>query len=97
MISAVYIASAANQLDLELKIIRHFLLHPHGKEVRDAFIATEMKERAESMKGVLAQKPDRDSLDELLAPCLLRNQKCWLENNLSHLTEFSENRLNQMS
>jgi hypothetical protein len=48
MIAAVYIASAANRLDLELKIIRHFLLHPLAKEVRDAFIATEMKERAKS-------------------------------------------------
>ena len=96
MISAAYIASAATRLELELKIIRHFLLHPHAKEVRDAFVAAEMKERTESMKGFLAQKADRDRLDDLLAPSILRSHERWLENNLHHLKEFSENRLNQM-
>src|SRR6185436_6126421 len=55
-----------------------------------------MEERAESMKGFLAQKPDRDHLDDLLAPSVRRGQERWLENNLHHLKEFSENRLNQM-
>ncbi len=96
MISAIYIAAAANRLDLELKIIRHFLINSQTKEVRDAFISAEMKSRSKSMKRFIAQKPDRDWLDDFLAPTVLRTQERWLANNLSHLKEFSENRLNQM-
>lgn len=96
MISAIYIASACNRLDLELKIIRHFLLHPQSKEARDAFVATEMAERTRDMEGYLARKPDSDWLDEFIAPSILKGQKSWLESNLHHLKEISENRLNQM-
>jgi hypothetical protein len=96
MISAAYIASATNRLDLELKVIRHFLLHPQTKEARDAFVTAEMASRTKSMEGFLAQKPDRDRLDDFVAPFILKGQKHWLENNLHHLKEFSENRLNQM-
>jgi hypothetical protein len=53
MISAIYIVFEAERLDLELKIIRHFLLRSRAKEVRDAFIATEMNEWTQSMKRVL--------------------------------------------
>jgi len=96
MISAQVIASSSISLDLELKIIRHFLLHPNVKEVRDAFIETEMAERTQSWNRYLAGKPDRDELDDLLAPSILRSQEKWLKENLHHLKEFSENRLNQM-
>jgi hypothetical protein len=100
MISTHYIANANLQMDLELRIIRHFLLHPHTKEARkdarDSFVASEMKIRSESMERVLKEKGDRDFIDDMLAPSILRGQKAWLENNLHHLKEFSENRLNQM-
>jgi hypothetical protein len=96
MITAAYIASSADQLDLELRIMRHFLLHPEAKEARDAFIASEMKERTEAMKQVLSEKGDRDELDNLVAQAELEGQQLWLHNNLHHLKEFSENRLNQM-
>jgi hypothetical protein len=96
MISTHYIANATLQMDLELKIVRHFLLHPHTKEARDSFVAAEMRRHRESMDRVLKQKTDRDFIDDLVAPTLLRGQKAWLENNLHLLKEFSENRLNQM-
>jgi len=96
VISAIYTASSANQLDLELGIIRHFLLHPQTKLARDAFIAADMREREQHMQAFLAQKPDRDKLDDLAAPFALRSQARWLADNLHHLKEFSENRLNQM-
>jgi hypothetical protein len=41
MISTVYIEQANQRLDLELKIISHFLLHPREREARNAFITKE--------------------------------------------------------
>ena len=96
MISTVYIGASNQRLDLELKIVSHFLLHPHGKEARDAFVAKEKKDYDDGMKRFLERKPDRDKIDDLLAPVIVRNHERWLANNLNHLTEFSENRLKQM-
>ncbi|HEY5346004.1 MAG TPA: hypothetical protein VIK62_06640, partial [Verrucomicrobiae bacterium] len=96
MISTVYISACNQRLDLELKIISHFLLHPHGKEARDAFVAKEKKDYDDGMKRFLEKKPDRDKIDDLLAPVIVRNHERWLATNLHHLKEFSENRLKQM-
>src|SRR5690349_3151748 len=96
MISAAYIARSNERLNLELKIISHFLLHPHGKEARDAFVSKEIKNYDDGMKRYLKQNPDPAKIDDLLAPAIVRNHERWLTNNLHHLKEFSENRLKQM-
>jgi hypothetical protein len=56
MIPRFISASAANRLDLKLKIIRHFLLHPHAKEARDAFVAAEMAERFYTLEKINASR-----------------------------------------
>jgi hypothetical protein len=96
MISTAYIGASNQRLDLELKIISHFLLHPHEKEARDAFVAKEKTDYDDGMKRFLKQKPDCDKIDDLLAPVIVRNYERWLATNLHHLKEFSENRLKQM-
>jgi hypothetical protein len=96
VISTVYISASSQRLDLELKIISHFLLHPHQKEARNAFVAKEKKDYDDGMKRFLEKKPNRDKIDDLLAPVIVRNHERWLANNLHHLKEFSENRLKQM-
>jgi hypothetical protein len=50
MISTVYISASNQRLDLELKIISHFLLHPHQKKAQDAFVAKEKKDHDDGMK-----------------------------------------------
>jgi len=96
MISTAYISASNQRLDLELRLYVHFLLHSHGKEVREAFVAKEKKDYDDGMKRFLEKKPDRDKLDDLLAPAIIRNHERWLASNVYHLKEFSENRLKQM-
>src|SRR5690242_240324 len=65
MISTTYIALKTQRLDLELRIIRHFLSDTGNEAARKAFIAAEAKNFEEGMKQYLERKPDRDSLDDL--------------------------------
>jgi hypothetical protein len=51
MISALYTAGATKRLDLELKIIRHFLLHRENRSAREAFVEREVKEFSEGLKA----------------------------------------------
>jgi len=96
MISTVHIARSVQRLDLELRVIRHFLLDSTSRETRDAFVAAEARDYAEGMQRYLFGKPDRDSLDDLVAPAICRKYKDWLGCNMQHIVEFSENRLKQM-
>ena len=75
MISTVYISASSQRLDLELKIISHFLLHPHQKEARDAFVAKEKKDYDDGMNCFLEKKPDRDKIDDLFCKVERRGDK----------------------
>ena len=47
MISSTYVAYETKRLDRELKVIRHFLMHPERKGARDAFVAAETEKEQE--------------------------------------------------
>lgn len=96
MISAVAIAQAEKQLELELLLIRHFLTHPQAREVRDAFIEKQTKTYEKGLDAYLSTKTDRDVLDDMAAPAIKSSHRRWLTANLHQIKEFSENRLNQM-
>jgi hypothetical protein len=96
MISALYIALTTKRLELELNVIRHFLLHPDNRAARDSVVATETKEYAEACKRYQRRQPQRSEVDEMLVGWLVRGREPSLKTNLNHIVEFSENRLNQM-
>jgi len=96
LISTVYIAFETERLDLHLAIIRHFLLHPENRAARDAFVKAKANDYSRGLDSYLRKKPDRDEIDDLLAPAMSRSYQRWLRTNLPHLVEFSENRLKQM-
>ena len=96
MISAAQIAFAQHRLELEFQLIRHFLIHPQSREVRDAFIAQEAKVEALGLERFIARKPERNEIDDLAASAYNAGYKKWLLDNLHFLKEFSANRLRQM-
>jgi hypothetical protein len=96
MLSAVYVAYETDKLERELKLVRHFLLHPNARSVREAFIEQEAKEYEEGYARFLAQKRDRDTIDDLTALAIGPSFRKWLAGNLHLIGEFSEDRLKQM-
>ena len=96
MITAPYVAWSWQKLDLELKIIRKLLLSSENAAARNAFVAEEARDFADGMDAFLERKPDRDQLDDLLAPVTVKQYSAALKRELPHLVEFSESRLNQM-
>jgi hypothetical protein len=96
MISVVYIELENQKLALQLKVIRHFLLHAWNRDTRDVFIAEQLRDYTQGMKQYLEQKPDHDFVNDIVAPLICSRHERWLTANLHHLIEFSENRLTQM-
>lgn len=96
MISAVQIANAQHRLELEFQLIRHFLIHPQGREARDAFIAQQAKVEAAKLERFFAQKHDRSEIEAIAASAHNISYRKWLNDNLHSVKEFSENRLRQM-
>lgn len=96
MISAMYIARSTRAVELELRIIRRFLLFPENRAMREAFLAQEVADYEKGSEKFLAQEADRDSIDDLVHQVVVSRYKQELKSDLPHLIEFSENRLNQM-